>query len=276
MGRFAWVAQENERLFEEGRYLSPGRMRVDLFGPLQKALNNTKLYRPDELTGLLKRSAAPEGEPPKIEVVEGKTAETAKRLTRNGKTALLNFASARNPGGGYKRGAQAQEEDLCRCSALYPTLLKQPDYYSANRSQGSLLYTDHIIYSDAVPFFREDNKYEYLESVVPLSVITAPAPNAGEHLRRDPTDGATVKATLVRRAGFILAVAEDQGIRNLVLGAWGCGVFRNDPEVVADAFGQWLEGPRFRGTFDRVVFGIYAAGLDGKVNLEAFRLRFSS
>ena len=77
-----------------------------------------------------------------------------------------------------------------------------------------------------------------------------------------------------RRAGYVLTVAHVNGARNLVLGAWGTGVFKNDPELVADAFGQWLESPRFAGAFDRVVFAIYAAGLPGQVSLEVFRQRF--
>lgn len=276
MSKPSWVADENRRIFEAGRYLSRGRGWIDMSGAIDKAIHSARLYRPDELVGLLKKDPVrPGGELPRIDVVEGKTGATGRWLAEkaNGPVAVLNFASARNAGGGYRRGARAQEEDLCRCSALYPTLLKQPDYYTANRNQNSLLYTDHIIYSDAVPFFRNE-KYEYLERPVPLSVITAPAPNAGEFLRREPTRQMELEQAVRRRAGMVLAVAEDQGIRNLVLGAWGCGVFQNGPEVVADAFGRHLESTRFRGSFDRIVFGIYAGGLPGQVSLEVFGQRF--
>lgn len=45
--------------------------------------------------------------------------------------------------------------------------------------------------------------------------------------------------------------------RRLVLGAWGCGVFRNDPAQVAGAFRTLLgPGGRFAGAFERVAFGI--------------------
>ena len=76
---------------------------------------------------------------------------------------MLNFASARNPGGGFLRGAKAQEEDLCRCSGLYETLLECPTYYSVNRHQKSMMYTDHIIYSPKVVFFRTGGRKPMLE-----------------------------------------------------------------------------------------------------------------
>ena len=184
----------------------------------------------------------------------------------------LNFASARNPGGGYVRGARAQEEDLARCSTLYQTQLTQRGYYDANRETKSLLYTDHIIYSPSVPFFR-DEQYELLDESVPVSVITAPAPNAGEVLRQGQAGEREIEQTLRRRAGMVLAVAEDQEVRHLVLGAWGCGVFRNDPYMVADAFGVWLESPRFAKSFESIVFAIYVRGGESRT-LEAFRERF--
>ena len=71
---------------------------------------------------------------------------------------------------------------------------------------------------------------------------------------------------------MVLAAAQDAGARDLLLGAWGCGVFCNDPVVVADAFGEWLESPRFAGAFDRVVFAILDPRDQG--NLRAFRARF--
>jgi uncharacterized protein (TIGR02452 family) len=59
-----------------------------------------------------------------------------------------------------------------------------------------------------------------------------------------------------------------------VLGAWGCGVFRNDPEAVAEAFKSHLLSPRFMGAFDRVVFAIYARSEKEAPNLKAFQQAF--
>jgi uncharacterized protein (TIGR02452 family) len=185
--------------------------------------------------------------------------------------AALNFASAKHPGGGWLSGARAQEEDLARCSALYGCLLSQPLYYEANHAHPSLLYTDHIIHSPGVPFFRDDG-HQLLEEPFLVSIITAPAPNAGEALRRDPHAGSQLGAVLTSRAGKVLAVAAHQGHRTLVLGAWGCGVFRNDPRHVAGVFDDWLRSPDFAGAFERVVFAVYDRS-SGNATLRAFQDR---
>jgi uncharacterized protein (TIGR02452 family) len=184
----------------------------------------------------------------------------------------LNFASARNPGGGFLTGAKAQEEDLTRCSALYPCLIRQEAYYTANRAFHSFHYTHHIIYSPDVPFFR-DESLQLLDEPFPLSVITAPAPNAGEILRRRPDDGSAIRRTLAERTARVLSIAASQGHRTLVLGAWGCGVFRNDPSEVAATFAAALSA--LPGAFDRVVFAVYDRRGDGP-NLTAFRARFGT
>lgn len=82
-----------------------------------------------------------------------------------------------------------------------------------------------------------------------------------------------MRATLEARAGKVLAVAAAHGHPCLVLGAWGCGVFRNEPRDVAEVFARWLEHERFKGAFKRVVFAVYDRGKGGP-NLRAFEDRF--
>ena len=105
-------------------------------------------------------------------------------------------------------------------------------------------------------------------------MITAPAPNAGVVLSRESDALPRIEAALRRRAGLVLAVAADNGHRTVLLGAWGCGVFRNDPALVADAFGKWLESDKFAGAFDRAVFAIYDSSKD-QATLSAFMQRFT-
>jgi uncharacterized protein (TIGR02452 family) len=278
------VAKETLAIVERGGYQSGGGKAVALRAEIDRAVSGTALYRPEELDILLSERLGTRGEgrsdgsAPRIEVSEETTAAAARRLlTRAGEARVcaLNFASARNPGGGFLGGAKAQEEDLARCSALYTCLLTQREYYDVNRATSSLLYTDHIIYAPEVPFFRDD-RLELIDEPFFPSIITAPAPNAGQFLRHEGGRArGRVREALERRAAKVLAVAADQGHRCLVLGAWGCGVFQNIPSEVAEVFATWLAHPGFAGAFDRVVFGIYDRSKE-KATLEAFRERFAS
>lgn len=183
--------------------------------------------------------------------------------------AALVFASAKNPGGGVLGGAQAQEESIARSSALYPCLLTASEFYSFHRAQRDLRYSDRVIYSPAVPVFRDD-KGNFLDKSYLTSFLTAAAPNLGAILRNQPEYASDVPAVLTRRARRVLEVAAAHGHRTVVLGAWGCGVFRNDPSVVADAFAEALQAvPRF----DRVVFAI-RDGLPGTPVYATFAARF--
>jgi uncharacterized protein (TIGR02452 family) len=267
-------AQETLNIIETGGFAASDGTWVDLLAELRTAIDGTRLYTPAQLTEMLAEPRAGQGIA-RIEVTAETTQIAAGRLVEQEglrDLVLLNFASARNAGGGFLNGAKAQEEDLARCSGLYPCLLTQPEYYAANRSQSSLLYTDHMIYSPNVPWFRCRSR-DRPEQVFLASVITAPAPNTREALRRGERRAA-VAATLRRRSAMVLEVARANGHRNLLLGAWGCGVFGNDPAEVADAFGAWLEDSRFGGSFDRVVFAVFDRSR-ARTALNAFQLRYA-
>ncbi|MEG4114345.1 MULTISPECIES: TIGR02452 family protein [unclassified Microcoleus] len=269
------IAKETLQILEKGEFISKHGHVINFATEQKLAEKNTKLYRPEEVENLLQNTQCDAKQSLLVEVTDETTQVAAYRLVKGEgcrDLVILNYASARNPGGGFINGAKAQEEDLARCSGLYPCQLTQPEYYEANRSQDSLLYTDYLIYSPKVPWFRIRSR-ELLDDYFLASVITAPAPNAGQVLRRDPNALPDIEKALRRRAGYVLAVAQDNGHRSLLLGAWGCGVFCNDASMVADAFGQWLESPRFHGCFDRVVFGIYDSA-KSKDTLKAFKNRF--
>jgi uncharacterized protein (TIGR02452 family) len=269
----ASIAAETLSILESGTYVAPSGRSISISREVAAAIRGTVLVRPGDSD--LPRAPAREGAIT-FEVTEETTAAAARRLVADlgvSHVALLNFASAKNPGGGFSGGAKAQEEDLARASALYPCLRTQRDFYALHRATPSLLYSDHVIYSPAVPFFRDD-RLDLLEEPFLASVLTAAAPNAGEVLRRDANAGAAIAEAIVRRARRVLEVAASRGHRSLVLGAWGCGVFRNDPGAVADAFARWLGDAHFSGAFERVVFAIYDRSAR-KENLAAFRERFS-
>lgn len=272
--RLTGIAADTVQIINRGEYIAPSGATVRIRDRVRAAVKGSVLYRPGSLDAWMPSDRLDAAA--RIEVTGETTGAAGRRLREQEgepRVLALNFASAKNPGGGFLRGAKAQEEDLARCSALYACLVEQREYYEQNRASGSFLYTDHLIYSPDVPFFR-DEQYALLERPFELSIITAPAPNVGAAMVRDEATDRDVRATLERRAAMVLAAAGAHGHRCLVLGAWGCGVFRNDPREVADVFARWLEHERFRGVFSRVVFAVFDPKGD-RANYRAFQERFA-
>ncbi len=242
---------------------------VDLSDLLKHAVSDTKIYYPGDLPKIDAQGTL-QKVPFSIEITEETTSAAGKRLVKDlDRVAVLNFASAKNPGGGFLNGARAQEEDLTRKSGLYACLNSQRDYYNANKKCKSFLYTDHLIYSPDVPFIRDENLNLLTEPYL-LSVITSPAPNAGEELQKNPKSKDKIKQVLENRAKDVLLTAKINNHRKLVLGAWGCGIFRNDPKMVAEIFLKHFKNQFFANCFDHVVFAIYEFSYE-KTLLKAFK-----
>jgi len=275
--RRAEQAKNTLAVLQSGSYNLDGEV-VDVARSLKNAVDGTEFLAEDtELTGVEDDVAEPEQHDCQIEVTTETTLEAGWRLrdgTEGGSATdsicILNFASAKNPGGGFLGGSQAQEESLARSSGLYACDMAQMgNFYEPHRKNPKDgLYSHAMLYSREVPFFRRDDG-----SFCPVwlaSVITSPAPNAGVALQRRGRK--EVFETLHSRVGRILRLARARKHTDLVLGAFGCGVFKNDPEDVAGAFHDWLCGPpNFARHFDRVVFAVAGGG----ANYEAFVRRFN-
>lgn len=240
------IANDTLEILKNKQYTSLSGKIIDISKELDAAISGTKLYKEflspsDELVS-----------DPTIEVTNETTAQAASRLLATGKTNLvaLNFASARNPGGGFVAGAQAQEEDLCRCSGLYPCLKSKPSYYNENVLCEDTYYTHNIIYSPNVPFIR-DEYLVLLEDPFLLSIISAPAPNVSAMKKVDQSQWVTVMS---HRIYDILHIAKDNNHKNIILGAWGCGAFGNDAFNVAQCFLSLLKTYPY---FDHVTFAVY-------------------
>lgn len=266
-GAKAGIAKQTLAACEAGEYTNSRGETVELRAAIEAARAGTVLHEAGESL-----RAPARGVRTSITVTGESTIEALVRLAAHsgGHLACLNFASAKNPGGGFLGGAQAQEESLARSSALYPCQLTQRTHYDRNRAHRSVLYLDLAIWSPHVPFFRDDDG-GWLDRPVLASVITCAAPNAGALRQQGTFDAAAVEDTLRRRAAFVLAVAAHHGVERLVLGAWGAGVFGNDPAMVADAFGVLLERD-FANVFREIVFAVM--GGPGKPNHDAFDKRF--
>ncbi len=265
----AGIAAETVAIMKKGGYTNNRGDYVELKDMIDNAVFNTQLYTPGMLESLIEKysstTPAPDREAVQavIEVTGETTTAAGHRLYQEteGKDVLcLNFASARNPGGGFLKGSQAQEESLSRATALYQCLLTKPEMYEANSRFKSALYTDHLIYSPRVPVWRDDRD-KLLDSPWPLSIISAPAVNAGRVKENEPHNKKAVGKVMERRIKMILAVAAERGYDYLVLGAFGCGVFKNSPADVSAHFARNLlrEGPYAR-CFKTIVFAIPAGG----------------
>lgn len=244
---------------------------------VEAARRDSVLYGPEDCPPLPEEGARTLKEG-RVEVSRRRSFEAAMEIRKRhpkARIAVLNFASAVNPGGGVKRGSSAQEECLCRCSTLYPALDQKrmwDGFYTPNRVAGDPLHTDACIYTPGVVICKSDKDLpERLapEDFVTVDVITCAAPNL-----RPARDGTPVRVApdelyhlLLDRARHILSVAVANGVDALVLGAFGCGAFCNDPKLVSFAFFIELEPLRHR--FDLVEFAVYCPGED-TANYDAF------
>lgn len=149
---------------------------------------------------------------------------------------VLNFASAKNPGGGFLNGAVAQEECISYVSTLYVSQIKAMEfYYEYNREKHNPLYSNRIIYSPDIQVFKKFPNGETLEEPINCSIITSPAPNAGV-ARSKGIKEYEIEKVMKERIYKIISLVAEKNPDCAVLGAYGCGVFRNNREFVLQTF----------------------------------------
>jgi uncharacterized protein (TIGR02452 family) len=275
----ATIAAETLAIVDQGWYHTANGQRVEIGPPLTTAIERSVHYQPADLDSVLAerdrraaaRTMAGLTSQLTIRVVNATTLAAARHLVDADPTVdplCLNFASAKNPGGGFLGGSQAQEESLARASGLYATLRRFPAMYDANRACDTCLYLDHMIYSPQVPVFRDDDD-RLLDRPYLASFLTAPAVNRGAVEKNEPENLHRVEPTMLARIEKLLSLAVTHGHDTLVLGAWGCGVFRNDPATVAGWFHRHLVcNSAFAGAFRKIVFAV----LDREESLSTYRV----
>ena len=208
-----------------------------------------------------------------ISVVKRRSLDTAISMQRKHlelKIAVHNFASATNPGGGVRHGSRAQEESICRCSTLYPVLNTEENrkrFYTVNREHGDAIYDDSCIYTPEIIVCKNDtdrpsrlprDKWDLVD------VITIAAPNL-RHLELSDEELFELQETRIRH---MFTVVAHHGAEIFVTGAFGCGAFQNNPEVIANVYKKIL--PEFDGFFKEIVFAIYCRPQEIR-NFEAFK-----
>ena len=270
--------QRNIEIFEDTRgwYTRDAKLKQ----AVQHSRQGTQFYVPGELALPAEKLARFAGEA-RVLVSRERTLQAAGKYAGQ-RVAVLNFASATNPGGGVTRGSSPQEEALCRCSTLYPCLLGDElwqKYYKMHRDRHDVTYTDACIYTPDVLVIKTDTDApERLPEgkIQAVDAITCAAPNLREHPSNAMNPGAGSPVHLSRqdiyslhtqRARKILSAAALHDTDVLILGAFGCGAFCNPPDVVAAAYRDVL--PEFAHAFSTVEFAVYCTPRDDS-NYQAY------
>jgi uncharacterized protein (TIGR02452 family) len=201
---------------------------------------------------------------PNISVINSDSVSALVEYSKLGKTCVLNMASYKRPGGGVYNGARAQEECLFRCSNLIHVV--STDFYPL--AENEALYT-----KDAI--FFKDKEYDYMEPVE-CDVITIAAINLNENTKYDPVQNIKDYRKVTKdKIRLMISLAAKNGVQNLILGAWGCGVFKNDPKLMAQCFSEVLVGEGYNLNFKNVVFAIINDHNSVGNNFEIFNTEFN-
>lgn len=228
--------RENIKVFENTLCLCNTVYKNDT----AEAMRNTEVIFND--ASLIKEKGNKEQN---IRVVTAGSVSAIEGVVAGRRVAALNFADALTPGGLVWEGETTQEEDLCRCSNLYPCISQDKvfdNYYGYNRSLENDIYSDRLIYSSDVLFFK-DETYWCLSIPVKCDVITCPAPVECNDIN-----------IFKQRIKSIIGAAYKAGVDRLILGKWGTGSFGNDPVLVATAFKEVLDEYKL---FDVVYFPLF-------------------
>lgn len=256
------IAGETLSVLDSGLYYAPDGELVSIEDDLKKAVSGTKFINQNWKPTLSKQGSGV------IEVLPLLTTDALIRLHRenpDGRTLVLNFASAKNPGGGFENGASAQEESLARQSGLYAAIRNRSEFYGPHRNSGDPLYSDRMLYSPLVPFFRNGDD-ELLDVPVLADILTVAAPNATA-ARNQGIDEQKITESLQRRIERLIFFIAERNPDRAVLGAFGCGVFGNDSATTAKLFKKAIA--ESGGAVD------YSFAIPPGDNLDFFRSVFS-
>jgi len=193
---------------------------------------------------------------PNITAINSDSVTASVEYSKLGKTCILNMASYKHPGGGVTSGAKAQEECLFRCSNLHTSMTR--DFYPLEFNE--CLYT-----TDAV--FFKDFHYQYMKPTT-IDVVSVAAINLNFQRDLDDTEYLNVMMNKMR---LMLTLPVQHDCENIILGAWGCGVFNNDPNKVSEMFKNVMIRENFGGFYKNVVFAVINDHNSVDSNYEIFK-----
>lgn len=205
----------------------------------------------------------PGGGPPDVTVEDADSLACAVAYARAGRRpVVLNLADDCFPGGCVDTGSGAQEESLFRCTDLCRTLTLETGFYPLAR--------DELVYSPRVRVLKAPEAEGWRPLGPPydeVAVVTCPGIRQpvldypeGADADADPQDARLRPAdeqALRVKVRLILRCAAAHGHDVVVLGALGCGAWKNPGKHVADVFAGVLAEPEFGGRqFERVAFAV--------------------
>ncbi len=213
-----------------------------------------------------------------VRISSFRTMEAARQYAALGrKVCVLNFANWFQPGGGVEEGANAQEECLCRISTLYPCITIQDcwnNFYKPHRQIGNPMANNDLIYSPGVTVFKTDTTSPEMmdeKDWFKVDVITAAAPDlrgCPHEIRTSEDFYKNMSITHYKRGARIMDTAISCNADTIVIGAFGCGAFRNDPELVAKTYKALL--PDYMHAFRTIEFAIYCGDAE-RLNYQVFK-----
>lgn len=259
-GELRAIAENTIEICENGKYTNSKGEIIDISEHVQHSVETTVLFDPKHEYQLpTEKNGAGV-----IELTRESTLGCAYRLVtqeNHSNTVMFNFANPVEIGGGWWRGAVAQEESIARSSSLVNSLSTDTaeNFYRHNINMRSTprrdFSSDYIIVTDKMPVFRDDN-YDLLDSYFIASCITSPACYARGLNTRDEKVAQELHNVMLARIRKVIMGCAEKGYRALVLGAFGCGAFQNDINDIANSFKTVLIDEDIVHYFDKVVFAI--------------------
>eukprot|EP01006_Ploeotia_vitrea_P024208 TRINITY_DN56963_c0_g1_i1.p1 TRINITY_DN56963_c0_g1~~TRINITY_DN56963_c0_g1_i1.p1 ORF type:complete len:484 (-),score=103.90 TRINITY_DN56963_c0_g1_i1:317-1711(-) len=266
-GGLRLIAADTKKCFTQGSYTNKSQQVVNFQEAVRRSIAESAVYLAEQQShhetdengkfiNIVPRFSAPAVHEVATTTVLKSIVDIKQRFPDQ-HVGVLNFASARNPGGGWDTGAVAQEETIARGSTIIPCLTKfQEQFYTPNRKMSSCVYSHCMMWAPLVPVFKDDEGEPFDEPAL-CSFVTAPAVNAGvvRHRPSEAPGEERIETNMRERMDRVLYVFQQHKCDVLILGAFGCGVFRNDPAWVCQVWKTLLETKYF-GCFSHVHYAI--------------------
>lgn len=200
------------------------------------SIHNSNIYSPDF------HAEAPATPTRRISLMDTDSVRALFALNKDCEATVFNFASYKYPGGMFLDSSTAQEEALCHRSTLFPVLTSFDEvYYAPNRKNLNRgLYTNRVIFSKGVLFYNHDNSEQRF-----ANVLTCASPNWLTAQKYYGVSKSENNREVRERLKWLNEVLANEQVNVFIAGAWGCGVFRQNPTFMARAMVEELTYPEW-------------------------------